>query len=699
MRDARIFFQSVRSVLGRVFIRSALYITALLFAFAGLSGYVYHQAQSERADQQFLQMAGSHANMLATLGAGAIGNSDHREVRRLADAMRHELNVTGVDVFDANGTTFLDELARPPISSASVREVLRTGREIIQKRGIRLALYSPVVNSGRVDGVIFLAMRQEQAAAANAALLRQTLLTTGLFVLVSLPLCAYLLHRSTRGISRVTQAANEAAQGFLDTSLTPQGTGEVRELQVAFSTMAQRLRATIQRIEYMANVDHVTCLPNRLKFGNILTKRIDQEKGASGGLFLIDLDRFKAINDMHGHEVGDRLLLLVAERLSALTQKMVDDGLETTPVLSRWSGDEFMILIPGVTDQDVLHVLAEEILRGLRQPFRVDNHLFKVRASIGVCIYPDQAATSDDILRCADMAMFSAKQSGRDRCSFFNVQIRKAAEERERIEHHLRDALAQNEFSVVYQPKVHMTTGRIIGSEALLRWNNPELGQVSPFRFVPLAEECGLMPAIGEFVLQRSLSDMRDMRRSGHDLTIAINVSPVQFQADFFTDRTLGVLGESNFPLERVELEITESALGASPQQIRQQMMPLKDEGVSFAIDDFGTGFSNLGTLTSLPFDTLKIDRSFVTRIDEDEERRNLVQVILLMARQLNMKTVAEGIETEMERRYLGTWGANIGQGYLWSPPVSLAAFRELVEQETVFDMSGTMQSRTSAHL
>ncbi len=423
----------------------------------------------------------------------------------------------------------------------------------------------------------------------------------------------------------------------------------------------------------------MTGLPNRLKFENTAIQLIDLSPRAEGAVLFIDLDRFKMINDMHGHAVGDELLKHVAERIRSLVAEYFEPHTTSAPFVARFAGDEFVAVLPGMTDAGKLVELSEIVIEKIGRPVRVDPLSLIVRASMGIALYPQDGQVADDVLRCADMAMYRSKEDGRDQATIFNEKIREQALERQKIERHLMSALDNNELRVFYQPKIDLVSGNIIGSEALLRWTNPELGNVPPFKFVPIAEECGLMTPIGEFVLRQSLEDMNRLLAEGHDLKIAVNVAPVQFQSVYFTDRTLGILGESGFPLDRLELEITESSVMDDPARVMDQIMPIKEEGVLLAIDDFGTGYSSLNTLATMPFDTIKIDRSFVRDMAEDENQRAIVQLILMMARQLKMKTVAEGIETPLQFDQLRAWGASYAQGYLWSPPVDYAAFAGMV--------------------
>ncbi len=678
---------SIQAALGRVFVRSALHIVLLLLMLTGIMAVAYYKTSVNGVEHSLIREARHHAELAASLLGKSIEAGDVATVQMALNAMADDEHVQAIRGYDSAGRLLSDISFVHPGSELSVVE--QTVLEALAQRTPQLKNGSdsltfalPVLDNSRAIGAIAVKMSKATVLQTERDVIWQTAFLAGILFLAVGPMAAFLLYRTTRGISDVTDAANEAAQGFLNTKLETTGVGEVAELQDAFRQMAINLRSNIQRIEYLAHFDEATGLPNRVKFSNTATQLIDLSPQAEGSLLFVDLDRFKAINDMHGHAVGDRLLTLVGARLTEIVENFLkDEDFAFKPFVARFTGDEFIVILPGLTDYDALQTLAEIIGNKISAPFKTDNLKLVLNASIGVALYPQDGQTADDILRCADMAMFSAKQAGRDRTVFFNESIRQKALERDKIEACIRTALKNNELSVFYQPKVEIKSGRIIGSEALLRWHHPELGAVPPWKFIPVAEECGLMTSIGEFVLHRSLEDMKILRREGQDLTVAVNVAPVQFSSAYFTDRTLGILGESGFPLDRLELEITESGVMEDPERVRAQIMPIKEEGVQFAIDDFGTGYSSLNTLATMPFDTLKIDRSFVMDMAVSEDRRAIVQLILSMAQQLNMKTVAEGIETTSQYDHLRAWGATYAQGYLWSPPVEFAAFRDLAGQ------------------
>ncbi|WP_417687579.1 putative bifunctional diguanylate cyclase/phosphodiesterase [Roseibium sp.] len=686
MQRLKKYLSAIQAYYGRVFVRTTFYVVALLFGFAGLVTGINYYNDVWEIEERLLDKAHDHATLVSRIAAREIKQKQYTEMETLLDALAGESLVVAARAYTRLGHVFASDITtrlsgRETFIDENVLTAIESRKPFTREDAETMQYILPVKHAGETVGAVSITMSKEEIGALKLTLIRQSLMLMGILVCVFVPIGTFLVYRATHGISRVTAAANEAAQGFLDTSLEVDTVGEVGELQKAFQQMSVSLRNNMQRIEYLAHVDNITGLPNRLKFGNVATQMIDLSPRAEGGLLFIDLDRFKAVNDAHGHSVGDRLLLMAGERVFNLIEKHAQPKCTGKPFISRFSGDEFIVILPGVTDAETLKELADLIVEKMAEHFRVDNLKLVVRASIGVALYPQDADSSEELLKCADMAMFAAKEAGRDQSVVFNEKIREKAIEREKIERHLRTALENDELKVYYQPKLDLKSGRIMGSEALLRWQHPELGNVPPWKFIPLAEECGLMTSIGEFVLRKSLEDMNVLRHEGSDLSIAVNVAPVQFESPAFTDRTLGILGESGFPLEKLELEITESSIMDDPKKVFDQIMPIKEEGVLFAIDDFGTGYSSLNTLATMPFDTLKIDRSFVMDMADSEDRRAIVQLILMMAQQLRMRTVAEGIETSGQFDHLKAWGANYAQGYLWSPPVDYARFRELVKE------------------
>ncbi|MBD8892122.1 putative bifunctional diguanylate cyclase/phosphodiesterase [Roseibium litorale] len=673
-----------QKLLQRVFVRSTVYMALLLTVFALLIATTTFYIQAGKIEEEAREHASQLTVIVAPVAARELVQRNYRGLDQMMTSLASEKHVVSARVYGPEGHLVAsDDGSRRRLPARMIDvDVLRAifnNASYFRENSGHVELIQPAVLDGTVAGAVTVLLSKEELLGLRTAIIIQFSLLIVAMCVLFLPLVAYLMYRSTHGISQLTRTANEAAQGYLDANIPTDTPGEVGELQTAVRTMVTSWSKTIQSVEYLANMDSVTGLPNRLKFENTATQLIEFNPKARGGLLLLDLDRFKAVNDTFGHAIGDQLLKLVGERITATLNEFMDGRPGAKPFIARFSGDEFTILLPGTDDREQLAGLAELLLARISRPFKIDHLSLRTRASIGIAVYPEDARSESELLRCADMAMFRAKQNGRDQVMMFDQRIRDEARERNRIEQCLRDAEENAELEVHYQPKIDMISGKWVGAEALLRWTHPELGRVSPVKFIPIAEECGMMGPIGEFVLRRSLAQMKELIDEGFDLTVAVNVAPVQLRSPYFTDRTLGILGESGYPLERLELEITESGVMESPGYVEKQIAPIREEGVRFAIDDFGTGYSSLSNLATMPFDTLKIDRSFVMSMAESEDRRVIVQLILTMAKQLRMKTVAEGIETESQLAALKEWGASYGQGYLWSTPVPFAEFARIV--------------------
>ena len=411
----------------------------------------------------------------------------------------------------------------------------------------------------------------------------------------------------------------------------------------------------------LARRDALTGLPNRRMFHEELGRRL-AAAGAAGrkvALLMLDLDRFKVVNDTYGHGAGDRLLQEVADRLGST--------LRAEDFLARLGGDEFSVLIDDPITEDAHFRIAQRILSTIARPFVADDWRAEVTASVGIAVYPHDADSAPLLLRRADAAMYQAKASGRNTYALFDTALDQVMRERLDLEMQLRDALRRDEIVPYYQPLIDLATMRPIALEALARWHHPTRGLVDAGEFIPIAEDAGLIGEIFMTVL-RQICD--DGNRWGGTETIAINVSPAQFRDPRFADRVLAVLDEKRFPPPRLEIEITESALVVDVEATRRAIDRLKERGVRVALDDFGTGYSSLRHLHELPFDKVKIDQSFVHSLGTDEESRKIVSSTIGLCRALGLVTVAEGIETAKEADWVREHGGDLGQGYLFSHPV-----------------------------
>lgn len=427
-------------------------------------------------------------------------------------------------------------------------------------------------------------------------------------------------------------------------------------------------------VRYLAHHDTLTGLANR-SFLEIEAERyLDETRitGSPGALIFIDLDRFKTINDTLGHLVGDDLLVIIAKRL-----KEVIDGLG---FVARLGGDEFVVLITNFADFDLLDDISREIRTALSQPCKVRGHMLQVTPSIGVCTYPEHGVDLDTLMRKADLAMYKAKDLGRNRICFFDISMSREAEERLSMENALRQALRNQELAVHYQPRISAASNRIIGAEGLLRWHHPTRGLVSAGSFIEIAEEAGMIDEIGNWVAREAMLQQKKWENAGYDIAISINLSPAQFRHGRISQRLHRILLETGASARSIRLEITESALLSDANETLKELNALRDLGFTLEIDDFGTGYSNLGYLQRYPVTALKIDRSFIA----DTKRWPIVQMIVQMGRLLNLTLVAEGIETKEQLRQIQKLQCHEYQGYLYSPAVSADAFECLLKGQHI---------------
>ncbi|NBB93648.1 MAG: EAL domain-containing protein [Gammaproteobacteria bacterium] len=429
-------------------------------------------------------------------------------------------------------------------------------------------------------------------------------------------------------------------------------------------------REAEQKMRHLAHYDPVTELPNRI----LALDRLDQLLKASHrtdehvAVLFLDLDHFKKANDTLGHEAGDQLLREAARRL--LTDVRDQD------TVARFGGDEFLIVVGGLRHAAETLPVAEKLLESFRDPFTIQGREFMLTASLGIAVAPEDGTTSQDLLRNADIAMYQSKGEGRNTYHYFTPAMNRDVERRQSVEEQLRGALARDELSLVFQPIADLESGRVVGAEALVRWRNPKLGQVTPDEFIPIAEQTGQIDAIGKHVLERALEQVACWRSDRDpDFWISVNVSPQQFRDPRLVHVVDEALSRVGLPGQALQVEITESVLLDERGQAATALAELKQRGVSIAMDDFGTGYASLSYLRHFPFDTLKIDRSFVGDITEDPKDAELVIASLSLAHSLKLKVLAEGVETESQLDLLRQHGCDLVQGYLFAKPLLAREF------------------------
>lgn len=452
------------------------------------------------------------------------------------------------------------------------------------------------------------------------------------------------------------------------------------DLSYALDTREREIRhqQTQEKIDYLAYHDELTGLPNRAQFlqhiGHVLIDAVKQRRLMA--VLCLDLDNFKQVNDMAGHEAGNTLLKLVAERLA--------DGMRTQDRVARLSGDEFAIALTDLKDDNASALIAQKIMNRFAQPFHLHEREIFINLSVGIALFPHDGNEPEGLLKNAEMAMYQARDQGGNSYQYYSAQMSALADERMTLGNALRHALERHELCLHYQPQIELVTGKLMGAEVLMRWQHPELGTIPPTRFIPIAEQTGLIEALGEWALRTACAQIQAWHKAGlTPLRVAVNLSARQFYQKNLLETITAILKSTELEPHWLDLELTESTIVQQVETTVKTLRELKAIGVCISIDDFGTGYSSLSYLKRFPVDILKIDRSFVTGIPSNSDDSALTATIIAMAHSLGIKVVAEGVETEQQAAFLRAHQCDIGQGYYFSKPLPVDEFALLLERET----------------
>lgn len=438
-----------------------------------------------------------------------------------------------------------------------------------------------------------------------------------------------------------------------------------------------KLKKYQENLEYQAYHDPLTGLNNRLSLDKKVGEHLRNAKQDKvfGAMMFIDTDNFKFVNDTLGHIIGDKLLVQISKKLVFFSNESIS--------LFRFGGDEFIYYIENISNREQLEILANNIVKTFSEPFIIDENFINVTISMGISVFPDNGVDLDTLLKCADMAMYEVKEKGKNGYYFFNELLNDKILRRVNIEKYLKTALKNNEFVLYYQPQIDLKSKKIDGFEALVRWNSPELGMVSPEDFISVAEEIGFIVHLGEWILRSACSYIMELNTKWNtNYTVAVNISIIQLLQDNFTEVVCSIIEETGLDPCLLEVEITESVLMESPDISIEKLQVLLDMGVKIALDDFGTGYSSLSYLRTIPLTTLKIDKSFIDDITDEESKTSIVDSIITLGHKFGLIMVAEGIEKEEQLKYLEKCACNKIQGYLFSKPLCCSDLEKYIQQK-----------------
>ena len=569
---------------------------------------------------------------------------------------------------DKAGLYLIDEISRSLLEKAAEAHLLLADRQLVDTA-------HPVITNSKLIGWARVGISQEAISTGLMTLTRNGVLYTLLAIFVG-SLFALLMARGlTHGLQRLVVVAEGIREGRRDLRSVTERDDEIgrlgnnlNQMLDALERREQDLNEALMEVEYLATRDPLTRLPNRLLLMDRLNHAIltCQRESQALALLMIDLDHFKTINDSLGHHVGDLLIKQVGERISTCVR--------SSDTLARLGGDEFVVMYNNVKDGGVGY-LAQRITEILRQPYHIEGHELNSSCSVGISIYPDDANDAQALLRNADTAMYHAKEAGRNTYKYFSSFMNQRAINRLQLENELRNALIRDQLLVVYQPQVGVSNNKVVGAEALLRWRHPTKGLILPADFIPVAEATGMITDIGAWVLNQACAQQLRWRRQGlPPMRIAVNLSVRQVHQNL-VKVVSKTLDETGLDPAYLDLEITESLLMHDVEQSTKILNEVGASGVTISMDDFGTGFSSLSVLKLFPVQTIKIDKSFVRDLVEDQDDEAIVRSVVAMAHSLGLRVIAEGVETQEQLHFLRELGCEEYQGYLFSEPVEADAF------------------------
>lgn len=673
------FFKTIR---GRLMV-SIFIIHAVL---VGLIAYDMIERHHQFMEEHLSQNAHSLTSLLASNTALALQNNDLSVLKDLIEDIRILPNISMIFVMDSTGRvrasypeTYLNQTLIDPISVAMKKNLEKNHTEVDQQEHDGLTDTLRVVKlNGHPTGYCRIIISNTAMDQELHSLIKRGIVYVVLAIIIGVALAWIIVQKMTFRITRLSEAAKQISQQNFDVKVPdPHGEDEISTMERGFRVMVDSIKKHMSRLDHRANHDELTELPNRRLFLDRLDQAIKHAHRyeQNVAVLFIDLDHFKDINDSLGHLVGDSLLIHVA--------RLMQNQLRDVDTIARFGGDEFCLIVDSLDDSQRVIEIAEKLVEMLQHPICIDKHELYVTSSIGISIYPADGDSPEMLLRNADSAMYKAKTEGRNSFQFYTEDMTTRAYERVALEANLRRAVENGEFYVCYQPQVDGISTKLIGMEALIRWEHPQLGTIPPFKFIPLAVETGLIIQIDRFVMRTAMTQLKQWYESGlNPGALALNLTVKQLRQDDFIPVLKEMLIETGCLSEWIELEITEGEIMENPEQAIKVLQEISKMGIKLAIDDFGTGYSSLAYLKRLPVDKLKIDRSFISNLPDDEDDSVIVQTIIALSNSLRLNVIAEGVETAEQKEFLVENGCPHIQGYFYGKPMRGEFMLEMLKKE-----------------
>ncbi len=621
-------------------------------------------------DSDRLTYVSDAARQLALIVVGPLEQQNQPQVDDLVIKIGESLPDGRAALVGLNGEIISGTPESMSVARSLDPELVASSQGGVVTRGDQLIGVAPIIDrSGVRIGSAMLAITPRTLMSAWFGILAYNglvaFLALTVFAFFLFPLARKALHPVTDLERRIRKRDPKDKSRLSDSSDDPM----LKPLLVAIDEVHHRSEAALRRALALAYTDPVTRLPNRLRFMSRLQTLVERGGGEAVYLAICDLDDFRKINVTAGPRLADSVLAMVAERLRAAAASQ-----KAACFVGRLGADQFGVIFPAARQGDVKSFLAAAG-QAISEPMLLDGQAMRVTAAFGAACAPGDATTAADLLKQAEIALKEAKRAPAVRRLFFDQRLLDRARAQQKLEQDVRQGLERGEFVAVFQPKVKLETGELVGAEALARWRRPDGAVVSPGVFVPIAEELGLIGKLGRSVMRDACFAAAGWNTKGIRSSVSVNVSPYQFDEPDFAQSVYQALDDSGLDPQQLELEITESAAVADPDRVARTMWPLRNRGVRLAIDDFGTGHSNFTSITRLPFDVFKIDQQFVRALSSDPHAPAIVEMILAMAEALGQETVAEGVETKEQADFLLRRGCTIGQGYYYSPPLPAVEF------------------------